>query len=130
MGAMGGRAASQARRRVPVWIWLAAVVVVVAAVAAIIYFRSPPWDFTGFRVLAPSDKCWSGNVGVPGSIQNVSGCGSRDLRMTCSDFISLYITQQGTANWTLAAIVYLNGSETQRVSTTGHDATLVAFQPC
>ena len=119
------RARSRRRLRLAVLLGL------LLLVGAIVLYRDLTRDrFTGIRVDAPGDKCWSGTVSS-GTLTNVSGCGPRQLPVECRNSgLVLVIDKISPGNWTLTATAFQDGAYRQSDSSSYAYGRVGFYQGC
>ncbi len=99
-------------------LFAAIAVVIVAAVGAVIALAlSGPGGFSGIRVLAPTNGCWSGAISGPGSMSSVDGCGPKDYPLSCGGAAIVSLIKNDAGSWILTAEIVSNGRVVQESST-------------
>ncbi len=110
---VGPGSPARRRRARRVRVALVAVVVILAAVGGYLLLgQLTTWSFTGVRISAPATGCWSGSVGSGASSNGmiVGSCGSTEIPLTCTNWMSVDLTKSTSGNWTLSASGYHGGT--------------------
>ncbi len=122
------------RRRRALLVVVVAVVVLVAVLGVyVLYLRSPaPDTFTGVRVSAPIDRCWSGTVGSDASTNgiHVGGCASQDVPLTCTASMWVNLTKSTPGTWALDVTGYRGGTSLGNYSVAGDLGTVRGTFAC